>query len=221
MHILKTNINKNPNIGLYGYCTDSYCLLGKTVQKKLAQKIGKILKVPVHQITIGKTSLIGALCTGNNNCLLLPNIIEDNELKVIEKLNIEYKIIDTKLTAFGNNILCNDNGCLVNPDFSAKTKKEIRTALNVPLNPGMIADIEVVGACCAHNSKGVVIHSCATEENIAQVKKLLKLKPIRATVNFGSPYVKAGILTNSNGIIIGEATTGVEAVTIDEALGFL
>ncbi len=221
MHILKTAFDENPNVGLYGYCNDTYCLLGKSVPKKIVEEIKKVLKVPVHTVTISGSSLIGALCTGNDTCLLLPDIIYEEELKIFDKLKIEYKVINTKLTAFGNNILCNNNGCLVNPDFSAVVKKQIRQALNVSLNPGKIADIDVVGSCCVFNSKGALIHPEVSKSEREKVEKLLGVKCTKGSVNFGSPYVRAGVLCNSNGFVVGRMSTGVEARDIDEALGFL
>ena len=220
-HIKKININGNPNIGLYGFCTDEYCLVGKEVTADIVKKIKEVLKVPVHKITISGTSLIGVLVNGNSNKLLVPNITRDEELAVLKKLKIDYEFIDTKLTAFGNNILCNDHGAIVNPDFSAVVKKKIRQALNVKLHPGTIADIEVVGSCIAFNSETAVIHAGATQEDIDEIESLLRVKCEKATANFGSPYLRSAILSNSNGFLIGDASTGIEIATIDEGLGFL
>ena len=41
------------------------------------------------------------------------------------------------------------------------------------------------------------------------------------SVNMGNPYVKAGIITNSNGFLIGNQSSGFEQSFVDEALGFL
>jgi len=220
-HVKRLNINGNPNIGLYGYCNDEYCLLGKEVDKNIAEEIEKVLKVPVHRITISGTSLIGVLVNGNSTKLLLPEITRDDELKALDKLGINYEVIKTNLTAFGNNILCNDKGALVNPDFSAVVKKQIRQALNVTLHPGTVADVEVVGSCVVFNSGNAVIHAGATDEDISEVEGLLGVECTKTTANFGSPYLKSAILANSNGFIVGDASTGVEMANIDEGLGFL
>lgn len=220
-HVKKININGNPNIGLYGFCTDEYCLVGAEVSADIVKQIKSILKVPVHRITISGTSLIGVLVNGNSNKLLVPNITHDEELAKLKKLKIDYEVIDTKLTAFGNNILCNDHGALVNPDFSAVVKKKIRQALNVKLHPGTIADIEVVGSCVAFNNEAAVIHAAATQKDIDEVESLLRVECAKATANFGSPYLRSAILANSNGFLIGSASTGIEIATVDEGLGFI
>ncbi len=220
-HILITNFNGNPNIGLYGFANDKFCLLGKEVPQKIAHKIEKALKVPVHQVTICGTSLIGAFCAGNSKCLLLPSIVFEEELKVLDNLNINYRLIGTKLTALGNNILCNDNGALVNPDFSADTKKRIRQALGVSLKPGEIAGINTVGSLGIINKKGCLIHRDAAEFEINFIKDLLKVPVYTGTVNMANPYIGSGVLCNSKGFVVGDASGGPEIANIDEALGFL
>ncbi len=221
MKLYKTNLHGNPNIGLYGFCTDTYCLLTQEFTEEQVATISKVLQVPVYQIKIANSPLIGALVTGNSRVLLVPAITQESELQELRQLNILYKIIPTKLTALGNNILCNDTGALVNNEFSADTKKIMRQALNVTLHPGDIADSNVPGSCVVHNKHGAVMHAFAFPEQVKEVESLLQTKTTRGTVNFGSPHVKSGVLANSHGMIIGDASTGVEIENIYEALGFL
>ena len=103
----------------------------------------------------------------------------------------------------------------------AVVKKQIRQALNVKLHPGTIADVEVVGSCVVFNSGFGVIHTGATDEDVKEVEGLLGVKCTLTTANFGSPYLRSAILANSNGFIVGDASTGVEMANIDEGLGFL
>jgi translation initiation factor 6 len=221
MKLYKTNVHGNPNVGLYGFCTDRYCLLAQEFTAEQVEKIRAVLQVPVHQLRIANSSLIGALVTGNTNVLLVPHTCHERELSLLKELKIPFKIIQTKLTALGNNILCNDTGALVNKEFSADTKKIIRQALNVTLHPGDIGKSDVPGSCVVHNTHGAVIHAFASPEEITEVQNLLNIKCTRATVNFGSPYVKSGLLANSHGMVIGDTSTGVEIENIYEGLGFL
>jgi len=221
MKLYRTNLQGNPNVGLYGFCTDSYCLLAPEFTEEQVKTIEKVLRVPVHQLRIAKTSLLGALLAGNSKMLLVPNIVFPDELAVLDKLNIKYTIIPSKLTALGNNILCNDKGALVNPEYSADVKKIIRQALDVKLHPSMMADAEVTGACAVHNKAGLVLHAFAEKNQIEEVESLLELKSIPGTVNFGSPYVHSGVFANSNGMVIGDRSTALEIENIYEALGFL
>lgn len=221
MHIITTNFNGNPNVGLYGYATDKFCLLGKDVPQKEAKKIGEVLKVPVHQINICGTSMLGVFIAGNSETLLLPAICFDEELKELDKLKIKYTLIETKLTALGNNILCNDHGCLVNPEFSADVKKRIRQALNVKVVPFSVAGVETVGACGVIANGKCLLHRDSDEMEILKIEEELEVRVETGTVNMANPYVKSGILCNNNGLIVGDASGGPEVAHIDESLGFL
>lgn len=220
-HVLKTSFHGNPNVGLYGFANDHFCLLGMEVPKKQAMKIEKVLKVPVHQITLAGTSLIGAFCNGNNKCIVIPDIVFDDELKALDRLKIKYKVIKTRHTALGNNLLCNDHGCLANSEMGADSKKMVRQALDVPLKPGKIAGVNTVGSVAIHNKYGCLIHREARPFEIKFIKDLLKTEVDTGSVNMGNPYLGSGILCNSNGFVVGDASGGPEVVHIDEKLGFL
>jgi translation initiation factor 6 len=221
MHIIKTNLYGNPNIGLYGYCNNKYCILGRDIPAEKAKLFEKALGVPVHQMNICGTSMVGIFVAGNSGKLLVPHIILDNEIKQLEDLGIDYEIIETDLTALGNNILCNDKGCIVNPDFSVKEKNAIEKALGVPVKTGRIAGLETVGSLAALNSRGCVICRDMTAAEAKLVKEVLGLKAAHSTVNMGSQYIRSGLLCNDKGFIIGDASGGPEIVNIEEELGFL
>lgn len=221
MHLLKTNFNGNQNVGLYGYCNNSYCLLGREVPEAKAKQIAKVLGVPVHQLTLCGTSLIGVFVAGNSDVLLIPEIAFDYELKRLDRLKIKYEVIKCRATALGNNIACNDSGCLVNPDFSADQKKRIRQALGVALKPGTIAGLGTTGSLAAMNSTACMVHRDITRAETKVLQGLLGLECVPSTVNMGSPYIRSGLLCNDNGFVIGDASGGPEVVNIDTELGFL
>ncbi|MBI4738729.1 translation initiation factor IF-6 [Candidatus Woesearchaeota archaeon] len=220
-HILKTNFNGTPNVGLFGHATNSYCLLGADVQASKAKEIEKILRVPVHQMTLCGTSLIGVFAAGNDHCLLLPHIVLDHERKHLDKLGINYKIIKSKVTALGNNLVVNNNGCLASPQFSADSKKLIRQALNVPLKPGTIAGLEIVGSLAVVNGRVCLIHPSANDNEMQYMEELLGVECIQTTVNLGTPYLGAGLLCNDHGFVVGDQSGGPEILHIDDSLGFL
>jgi translation initiation factor 6 len=221
MHVLKTDFNGNPNVGLYGYCSNEYCILGTEVPKKKAVQIEKVLKVPVHQMTMCGTSLIGVFLAGNSSTLLVPEIAFDYELKKLDRLEINYKVIKARLTALGNNLLCNDKGCLASPGFSAEQKKRIRQALGVSLKPGKIAGLETVGSLAVLNNAGCIVNRDITRPEKKYLEDLLGVPSFQSTVNMGSPYIRSALLCNDNGFIIGDASSGHEIVNVEESLGFL
>ena len=231
MNVVQLEVNGNPNIGLYGYASNSLCLVGPLFSDRDVEQVEKVLKVPCYRVKIGGSELVGALVAGNSRCLLVPNTTDDEELAVLQGIVSEVNkkndvglklfVVPSKLTALGNNILCNDSGALVNPDYSAEVKKKIRQELGVDLHPGTIAKVEVVGGCVVHNSSGAAIHRDASQEDIEEVSSLLGVPVVKGTVNVGSPLLRSAVLANDNGLVVGTALTGIEIEQIYDALGFL
>jgi translation initiation factor 6 len=225
MHILKTDINGNPNVGLYGFATNKYCLLGEEVSNKQAEEISKILNVPYFKLNIVGTSLLGAFLTGNDENLLIPKIAFPWEIDKIDKISKEigfkYHIIDTELTALGNNMICNKEACIVNPDYTEKDRKQIAKALNLQVKEGKIAELPTVGSLAVLNKNGCAIHRDAEQFEIDFINSFLKIECETATVNMGNPFIKSGVIVNDNGFIIGSGSGGPEITYLDEIFGFL
>ncbi|MBT5022396.1 translation initiation factor IF-6 [Candidatus Woesearchaeota archaeon] len=221
MHVLTIDFNGNPNVGLYGFCTDKFCLLGSEVSKRIADDVSKALGVPVLQTTICGTSLIGVFVAGNSNKIIVPSIVFDSELEFLKKNNIDVTVIDTKLTALGNNLLVNDTGCLANPDFSSDVKKRIREALGVPLKPGTIAGLPTVGSLAALNSDICLTHPDIDNEELEKIENLLGIKVKTGTVNMGVPFISSGAICNDSGFVIGSVSGGPEVAWFDEVMGYL
>jgi translation initiation factor 6 len=53
------------------------------------------------------------------------------------------------------------------------------------------------------------------------IEKTFDVVATPGSVNMGSPYVRAGIICNGNGFIVGSNSGGPEITNADEALGFL
>ncbi|MCG2720009.1 MAG: hypothetical protein L6266_04755, partial [Nanoarchaeota archaeon] len=157
-HILIANFNSNPNIGLYGYATNKYCLLGRDVPEKLLSKIEEVLNVPIIQLTVAGTSLLGIFLSGNNKMLLIPNIIFPQELEILDKHKIKYTLIDTKHTCLGNNMICNDKGCVVSNEYGERELKQFKNALKIPVERAKIANLNTLGSVAVHTKKGILCH---------------------------------------------------------------
>lgn len=221
MHALKTDFNGNPNVGLYGFATDSYCLLSTDVNSKVVSRVERALKVPVHQLNICGTSLVGVFVVGNSNCLLVPSIVFDSELRRLDGFGIKYKVLRTDHTALANNILCNDRGCLVSPAFSKDEVAHIRAALKVPVSNGTIAGLDIVGSCGVLSSRGCLLHRDASVDDKRLVESLFGLSCDTGTVNMANPFVRSGLVANSNGFVIGRLSGSPEVMNVEEVLGFL
>ena len=133
MHILTCNYNQNPNVGLFCYANDKYCLVPHLFPKKLKKEFEEVLQVPIYEIKAVGTDLLGVFLAGNDDCLLVPKIMFKTELQQLEKFKIKYKIINTELTALGNNLLIANGMCIANPDYNDTMLKEIKSGLKTTL----------------------------------------------------------------------------------------
>lgn len=213
---LRTNFSADPNIGLYGFATDDYCLLGYEPNKKLLNKIKTILKIEIKISTITGTELVGIFTSGNKNGLVLTKIVEKEELKKLKKLfDLNITVIKPRETAIGNLVLCNDKGCLISERLK-RFKKQISDALDCEVETGTVADLEIIGSAAVANNIGCLCHREATEKEMKKIEELLKVKVDIGTVGYGNPFVKAGLIVNSKGVLFSEETTGPELGRIEE-----
>lgn len=220
-HILRASFHQNPNIGLYGFSNDRFCLLAASTQAHDAASIQTTLKVPTHRINICGTSLVGAFLAGNNKSILVPYIAFDEEIAQLKEKSIPHNILETDYTALGNNLVANDNACLISPDLKP-FQNEIKAALDVQkIAVFHLGELPIIGALMSLSSKGCLLSAFATDKEAAFVEEFFGVPVTRGTVNLGSPYIHSGVLTNNNGFIFGDRTGGPEAVAIDKALGFL
>ncbi|MAG45352.1 MAG: translation initiation factor IF-6 [Nanoarchaeota archaeon] len=219
MHILKTNFHNNSNVGLFGFATDTYCILPKNLPSTSIKQIQEALNVPIYQTTIHNTNLIGVFCVGNEEFLFVPELIQEDELETLKKIpNVKVLILPTNLTALGNNILINKKNCLVNPNLEEKAIIKLKK-YGFKVKKLEIAESSTIGSCAIITNKGCLVHRDA--DNTKQIEAFFKVKTDIGTVNMGTPYIKSGIIANFNGFITGKDTSGPEIQRIDETLGFL
>jgi len=217
MHVSKISFNGNPNIGLYGLATDDYCLVSPDVSNSTISKMKEILKVPVYKIYIAGTELVGALCVANSNVLLVPEITRDEEIDVLERHGVNYKIINTKMTALGNNILLRDDVAMINLNYDNDVVDQLKK-LKINSEKGKIAKNITIGSCAFIGKNGGIVHRDASEYEIKKMEKLFNVSLDIGTINLGNPYVKSGIITNSRGILVGELTSGYEITRVESSL---
>jgi len=221
MHLLKTGVNGSPNVGLFGYATDTYALFGEHVPEKLLRDIQDALGVPVHHVKIAGTGMLGVFLAGNERTLLVPGITFDSERAHLDRLGIPYAVIDTRHTCLGNNLIANGHGAVLSTEFSDEEAKLIGDALGVPAVRTDIAGLTTPGAMIRIRGDKGVIHRDATPAEIRLVEETLRVTLEPATVNLGTPYLNAGVLNNAHGMIVGDQSGGPEIVHLDEALGYM
>jgi translation initiation factor 6 len=212
----KAKFNGDPNIGLYGFATDEYCILGLNPQRNILDVVKKTIDKRIIVTTISGTELAGIFIAGNSNGLLVPKIVEDFEVRKLEKeLGINIQVLESRDTALGNLVLCNDNGCLISRSL-IKFKAAISDALGCEVVTGTIADLDIVGSAAAATSKGCLCHREATEKEMKKIEDILKVRVDVGTVGYGSPFIRSGVIVNSKGVLYADGTTGAELGRIEE-----
>lgn len=225
MKLLQANFHGDHNLGLFGKASDDFCILGNFVSEKNEEQAEGFLKVTVKKLTIANTDLIGVFSCINSNGILLPKITTRREIEVLKtvkkELDVNLGVLNSKFTALGNLILCNNRGAVISRNFSKRDKKRIEDCLGVESMFSTVAKTDVVGSCGVATNKGCLLHRDVDESEIKIIQDVLKVEAGIGTANFGSPFVGSCMIANSNGAVIGQSTTGPEANRILEALNLL
>ncbi|MDH7477515.1 MAG: translation initiation factor IF-6 [Candidatus Bathyarchaeota archaeon] len=219
MAVYLSSLFGSPSIGVYSLATDKVVIIPKLVPIKKAERIENWLKVKLIHTTIGGSVLVGALACANSNGILLPHFVREEELEIIKSFfegNIT--VMETKKTAYGNMVLANDYGAIVDPRLKSAEIKKISETLGVEAVQGEIAGLPYVGSLAFATNKGVLAHPLLKDSERKLLEDILKVPVDVGTVNCGIPYVGTGLIGNRYAAIAGSLTTGPEMFIIGNAL---
>lgn len=219
MAVYLSSIVGSPSIGVYALTTETIVMIPRMVPQDKAQEYANWLKTKLVYTAISGSVLIGALACANSNGMLLPHSIRQEELAQIKPAyqgNIT--IMETKKTAYGNLVLANDKGAVVDPRFKPAEIKKISEALGVDAVPTEIAGLPYVGALAVVTNKGVLAHPMLKDEERKILESVFKVPVDVGTINCGVPYVGTGLIANSHAAVAGSMTTGPEMFIIGNAL---
>jgi len=217
--IYVSSIVGSASIGVYSLVTDRVLIVPKLVPTKKAEKLGEWLKVKLVQANVGSSVLVGALACANSHGILLPHSIRDEELQTVESaFEGNIAVMETKKTAYGNMVLANDHGAIVDPRLKSSEVEEISRVLGVEAVVGEIAGLPYVGSLGVATNKGVLAHPLLTEPEKKLLEDVLKVPVDVGTINCGVPYVGTGLLANGHAAVAGTLTTGPEMFIIGNAL---
>lgn len=220
--IARFNFEGDPNVGAFAICSDSMVFTSPNMSPKSMDAIERIFNLPLIQSTVATIDAVGLVVAANSSGILVPYTITDEEMRTLEEsTDLPVEWIDSKITALGNVILCNDKGALCHPQFDDSARGTMEDVLDVEVVPAKIANLPIVGATTVATNVGAVTHPLATENEIQQISEILKVQCEVATVNRGSPYTSLGVLANSDSMITGSDTTGVELAHLSQVLGFV
>lgn len=222
MVVYLSSIVGSASIGVYSLTTDSVVIIPVMVPQDKAQEYAQWLKTELIHTAISGSVLIGVLAAANNNGILLPNSVRQEEL---ERIKTSFKgnitIMETKKTAYGNLVLANDKGAVVDPRFKEHDIRQISDALGVEAVPTEIASLPYVGSLAVATNKGVLAHPLLKDEEKKTLESVFKVPVDVGTINCGVPYVGTGLLANNQASVAGSMTTGPEMFMIEHTLDTL
>lgn len=206
------------SIGVYLLTTDTMVIVPKWVPPRKAERLGKWLKVKLVQSTIGGSVLAGVLVCANSNGILLPHFVQDKEIDALKSVfEGNVTVMETRKTAYGNMVLANNKGAIVDPQLKTSEIKEISETLGVEAVPGEVAGLPYVGSLAVVSNKGVLAHPLLTDSERKLIEDVLKVPVDVGTINCGIPYVGTGLIGNSHAVVVGLLTTGPEMFIIGHA----
>ena len=207
-------------IGVYLFTNNRYTFIPAEAPEKIDDIVRATLGTEVVRLTIGRTPLLGVFIAGNDHGVVVPDIITEDELKVIKQLDLCVGVIKSRHDALGNLILTNNKVTLVSPLIEKENIKIIQDVLGTEIFIDTICNSPLVGALAVANSRGVLVSADAGEEDVKKLKNMFKVHVDVGTVNRGKTAVRGGLVANDRGALVGDDTTGLEIVRIIEVLGY-
>lgn len=217
---VRAQFEGNNEVGVFSKLTNAYCLVAvggsanfySIFEGELAETI------PVVYTSIGGCRIIGRLCVGNRNGLIVPNTTTDQELQHLRNSlpdSVKIQRVEERLSALGNVISCNDYCALVHPDLDKETEEILQDVLNVEVYRQTIADNVLVGTYCAFSNQGGLVHSKTKVEEMDELAALLQIPITTGTVNRGSDLIGAGMVVNDWAAFCGLDTTSTELSVLE------
>ena len=225
MEIDKLSVKGSPHIGVYIFVNDQFALVPPGLTSHEKEVLLNTLRInDIVETKIAGSELIGVMVAGNNNGLVLPRNILDEEYEFLRKTLSSYSlnlyISRSKHTAMGNIVLSNTKYAIVGSVLEKQEIPKIKDVLG--LEDIIVRDImylNIPGSLGVVTDKGGVIHPDISDDELLFLEEYFKVDFERATVNAGIPFIKSGLIANNYGVVVGEKTTGPEILRIRRGLG--
>ncbi|XP_040384842.1 eukaryotic translation initiation factor 6-2-like [Oryza brachyantha] len=218
----RVRFGNSSEIGVFSRLTNAYCVLPDGGADNFFSVFESELAgvVPVVRASIGGTRIVGRMCVGNKNGLLLPHTTTDQELQHLKNSlpdEVVVQRVEERLSALGNCVACNDHVALTHPDLDKGTEEAISDVLGVEVFRQTIAGNILVGSFCAFSNKGGIVHPQTSVEDQEELSTLLEVPLAAGSVNQGSEVVAAGMAANDWAAFCGADTTATELAVVESA----
>jgi len=211
----RTLVTGSPYVGVYLRVSDGGIIAPLSAPADVLREAERVFGAASVRTTVQDCEIVGSLVALNSRGAVVGGELDDSERLAIETL-VPVQSIRSRQNALGNNVLVNDQGAVVHPEFSDDAVERIGRALGVPAQRGTVAGLGTVGMAASATNRGVVVHPRATDREIERLAAALKVPVHRSTANFGVPVVGACLAANSRGLLVGRPTTPVEIVHLQE-----
>ncbi|BFZ13562.1 hypothetical protein BsWGS_16601 [Bradybaena similaris] len=217
---IRAQFEGNNEVGVFAKLTNSYCLVGiggsENFYSVFEGELGDV--IPVVHASIAGCRVIGRMCVGNRNGLLVPNTTTDQELQHIRNAlpdSVKIYRAEEKLSALGNVIACNDYVALVHPDLDRETEDLLVDTLGVEVFRHTVANNVLVGSYMTFTNQGGMVPPKTSIEDLDELSSLLQVPLVAGTVNRGSDVLAAGLVVNDWMAVCGHDTTSTEISVIE------
>ncbi len=217
MPVGRTLYGGSPYLGVYLRVAETVALVPPNADVHLEREVEHTLGVRLVRTNVAESEVVGSLVALNSHGVVVGDEIDAAERRALEGFGA-VAVVRQRQNAMGNNVLANDRGALVHPEFTDGAVAAIGEALSVPIRRGTLAGLGTVGMAGLATNLGAVVHPRTTEREAAVVAETLGVAVHRSTANFGVPIVGACVVANSKGLLMGRPTTPVEVSHLQEGL---
>ncbi|MEZ0319356.1 MAG: translation initiation factor IF-6 [Pyrobaculum sp.] len=207
------------SVGVFLATNNNVTFIPPDVPEKIDDVVRSTLKTAVARFTVAKSPLLGIFVVLNDNGVLLPPLVLEEEVKLFKSVGLNVEVINTRYTAISNLVLAGNKVALVSPLLEPAARKAVADALGVEVIVDTIAGNPLVGSLAVLNSRGVLVAPEATDDDLKKLAEYFKVKVDVGTVNKGRSFLRGGMVINDHGALVGDETAGPELMRITQVLG--
>ncbi|MEM4662459.1 MAG: translation initiation factor IF-6 [Candidatus Diapherotrites archaeon] len=218
MKINKGTVNSSPFVGVFLVVTEKITLMPPNIMQKEELKIKKTFDTEFIKTKLADSTLLGVLCSGIDDRLVVSELALDSEIEYLESIGIKVKRIEGA-TAIGNLIRANRKGGVASMVLTKKQINEIEDFLGVKFYQTKIASLDIVGSSVLASDSCFIVNPAVTPKEFEVLKKAFGVEGTAVTLNYGDKFVGNNAVMNSCGALLGDKTTTYELLRIQDVLG--